>query len=111
MKSIRMPKKCFQKTNLISALQALTHEDTLHFCSGYLNPPESLSEVLANIPAKVHLMSADPRSNGFYKTRFPKNGITPAYQLFADHLIEQLNEREYTLHEWHREKVALDFIE
>ena len=54
-------------------------------------------------------MSADPRSNGFYKTRFPKSGITPAYQLFADHLIEQLNQREYTLHEWHREKVVINF--
>jgi len=93
-----------EETYLISALQSLTHEDTLHFCSGYLNPPESLTEVLATTPAKINLMSADPRSNGFYKTRFPKSGITPAYQLFADHLIEQLNEREYTLHEWHREK-------
>ena len=87
-------------------LKSLTPEDTLHFCSGYLNPPDALARVLATMPAELHLLSADPRSNGFFNTKFPKSGITPAYQLFADHMIEKLSERDYTLQEWHRQQVS-----
>ena len=91
-------------------LKSLTPEDTLHFCSGYLNPPDALAHVLAEMPAELHLLSADPRSNGFFNTKFPKSGITPAYQLFADHMIEKLSERDYTLQEWHRQQVSQQFF-
>ena len=91
-------------------LKSLTPEDTLHFCSGYLNPPDALAHVLAEMPAELHLLSADPRSNGFFNTKFPKSGITPAYQLFADHMIEKLSERDYTLQEWYRQQVSQQFF-
>merc|ERR1712106_236874 len=64
-----------EETSLLTTLKSLKSDDTLHFCSGYLNPPESITSVLAASPAELHLLSADPRSNGFYNTKFPKSGI------------------------------------
>ena len=84
----------------------LSEFDRLYFCSGYFNPPESISNEISKTKAELHLLGADARSNGFYKTKFPKSGITPAYQLFAQNMENKLENREYILEEWHRENVS-----
>ena len=77
----------------------------MYFCSGYFNPPSPLCQAISSTKASVELLSADCRANGFYKAKFPKSGITPAYQLFADHMLEELGSKELNYNEWNRDKV------
>ena len=97
-----------EEFNVISAITSLSENDKLYFCSGYFNPPKSLCEALKTTPADLYLLGADARSNGFYKTKFPKSGITPAYQIFAENMESKLSQRNYILEEWFREKVFLN---
>ena len=94
-----------EEFDIIEAITSLTENDKLYFCSGYFNPPKSLCEALKTTPADLYLLGADARSNGFYKTKFPKSGITPAYQIFAENMESKLSQRNYILEEWFREKV------
>jgi len=93
-----------EEFDIISAISSLSAKDKLYFCSGYFNPPKSLCEALKTTPADLYLLGADARSNGFYKTKFPKSGITPAYQIFAENMESKLSQRNYILEEWFREK-------
>lgn len=89
---------------LESLLSTLTREDQMYFCSGYFNPPLSLSHAILGTHASVELLSADCRANGFYKAKFPKSGITPAYQLYADDMLEALDGKELNYSEWNRDQ-------
>ena len=96
-----------EENAITSSIKSLADGDSLYFCSGYFNPPQSICREISQCPASLTLLGADARSNGFYKTKFPKSGITPAYQLFAQHMEVQLANREYMLEEWYREKVII----
>jgi len=89
---------------LESVLSNLTKEDKMYFCSGYFNPPSPLCQAISSTKASVELLSADCRANGFYKAKFPKSGITPAYQLFADDMLEELGSKELNYNEWNRDQ-------
>ena len=79
-------------------------DDKLYFCSGYFNPPSPLIHAISSSDCLVELLSADREANGFNGAGFPKSGITPAYQLFADHMLSHIKDKQLNLQEWNREK-------
>ena len=76
--------------------------DELYFCSGYFNPPSALCSIMADSKCKIDLLSADREANGFNNAGWPKSGVTPAYQMFADSMIKEIGNKEMKLAEWNR---------
>jgi len=94
----------WEQDMICQTVSQLTKSGSLYFCSGYFNPPLPLCAAIRDSQCSVNLLSADREANGFNKARWPKSGITPAYQMFADFMLKSIEDKEVKLSEWNRDK-------
>ena len=97
----------WEQDMICQTVSQLTKSGSLYFCSGYFNPPLPLCAAIRDSQCSVNLLSADREANGFNKARWPKSGITPAYQMFADFMLKSIEDKEVKLSEWNRDKSRL----
>ena len=97
----------WEQDMICQTVSQLTKSGSLYFCSGYFNPPLPLCAAIRDSQCSVNLLSADREANGFNKARWPKSGITPAYQMFADFMLKSIEDKEVKLSEWNRDKPRL----
>ena len=95
---------------ICQTVSQLTHSGSLYFCSGYFNPTLPLCAAIRDSQCSVNLLSADREANGFNKAPWPKSGITPAYQMFADFMLKSIDDKVVSLSEWNRDKARLEVL-